>query len=517
MHIFPTCLRNQLFLSLVGYEIGIRGEPSSEELCYSQAADQCAVFIDNSNIFIEGQKYYARFFKMRVSQDPRCRIDIGNLVDLALGGRTLCYGKLYGSEPPALDTVWRKIREKGLDVDVFKKNLKGKEKEVETAFTADAVEYALESHARKHTVVVIAGDRDYCPLVKKLLIKKREWKVNLVAFEDSISSQMRSIKSANFEIVTLESLIQDHVDICCYVEARWRTELWRIPKNTTIILCFKKPLIPVKANARRKTEVNKLLKKCAKEITRIAGVPCCYHLCKSGENTSRWVYIVGCTWVKDEPDRGKIDFFRICRENMYQINKNCYEISELYENFKTMMESDAAEFALELENRFEGLDVEDETAFTDEVILSHIYDDEDSPTMKTESLDHENTESDGNGEVSDDEGFTEVKSLSEPKKSRPKYSTLCWYEFSCDKGKRCDHTHTEEQKDFFKANGDGKGRRGYKSKPCYFYFVKGDCKNGTSKAPNCAYYHSKEEARCYVCKNNGLDYIGHASHDHEEQ
>jgi len=436
-------------------------------------------------------------------------------------GRTLCYGKFYGSEPPALDTVWRKIREKGLDVDVFKRNLKGKEKEVDTAMTADAVKYALKSHARKHTVVLIAGDRDYCPAVRTLLEEKGDWKVSVVAFRNSISSQMRSIEkeSANFEIVPLESLLQDRADRCCYIEAQWRTELWRIPKNRTIVLCFKEPLIPVKASVRQKIEVNKRLKKYAEEITRITGVPCFYHLLQSGPNTHRQLYIIGykLTRVKDEPGVGKIDFFRICRENKYQIDKSCSEISKfLYENFKTMMESDAAEFDLELENRYGGLDVEDETAFTDEVILSHIYDDDDSPTMETESLDQENIESDSNGEVSDDDGFTEVKSLSEPKKSRPKYSTLCRYEFSCDKGKRCDHTHTEEQKDFFKANG-GTGRRGYKSKPCDFYCVKGDCSHGTRKAPNCAYYHSKEEARCYVCKNNGLDYIGHASHDHEGQ
>ena len=342
----------------------------------------------------------------------------------------------------------------------------------------------------------------------------------MVAFEDSISSQMRSIEkeSANFEIVTLQRLLQDRADSCCYIEARWRIELWRIPKNKTIILCFNEPLITVTASVRQNMDISELLKRYAEEITRITGVPCCYHLCKNGPNTHRQLYIIGYTWVKDEPGGGRIDFFRICRENKYQIDKSCSEISELYENFKTMMESDAAELEslLKLENRFGGLDVEDETAFTEEDILSHIYDDVDSPTTEMERLDLENTESDSNGEVSDGEGFTEVKSKFKAKRSRERYSTPCQYEFSCFKGKRCEHRHTKEQKNFFAANG-GKGRRGYKSKPCDFYFVKGDCNHGRRKASNCAYYHSKEEARCYECKNNGLDYIGHASHDHEGQ
>jgi len=91
-----------MFCLLLGSEIQMRGESTLEESDYSGADDECVVFIDNSNIFIEGQKYYARHLNLRVPQDPRCRIDIGNLLDLAVDGKTLCYGKLYGSEPPAM-------------------------------------------------------------------------------------------------------------------------------------------------------------------------------------------------------------------------------------------------------------------------------------------------------------------------------------------------------------------------------------------------------------------------------
>jgi len=487
-----------------------------DESKLEESDDECAVFIDNSNIFIEGQKYYARHLNLRVPQDPRCRIDIGNLLDLAVDGRTLCYEKLYGSEPPAQDKVWRKIREKGLEVEVFKKNFKGKEKEVDTAMTADAVSYALESHARKHTVIIIAGDRDYCPLVNKLLAKKREWTIELVAFQHSISPQMKNIKSENFEIKTLESLLQKPMNQCCFVEARWRMELFRIPKNKTIILFFKEPLISQKANFAERMEVNRLLKQYAEEITQITGKPCCYHLCNWGPNTGRRVYmIIGRNWVKDDSGCGRIDFFRICRENKYRINTRCSEICELYEKYSTMMESEATGDAVELENRFTVLDVEEIAEYSDEDILSQIYDDDDIAVNAFEGLNEANTESDNSYEDSDPEGFTEVKSSSEARKSRQKYSEDCQYEFSCLKGQICEYAHTKDQVNFFKANG-GRGRRGYKSKPCSCFHNKGYCDKGSKKAPNCAYYHSKEEARCYVCKNNDMEYIGHASHDHEE-
>ena len=494
----------------------MNGDVSLAEFDNNGADDECVMFIDDSNIFIEGQKYYARCLRLRVPQDPRCRIDIGKLVNLVLRGRILLHGSLYGSEPPALDSVWRKICERGLNVEVFKKNFKGKEKEVDAAMSIDAIAYALESPARKHTVIIIAGDRDYCPLVRKLLRKKREWKVELVAFQNSISPQMKAIKSANFEIITLESLLREHIDSCCFIEARWRTELYRIPRNRTIILFFRAPLVSVQASIGEKMQVNKLLKQYAEDITQITGIPCCYHLSNWEPNAGRLVYIIGYIWVKDKTGGGRIDFFRICRDKRHQLSTRCSEICQLYEKYSTMMESDTTMDGLKLENRFTGLDVEEVEEFSDDEILSQIYDDDDIAMKAIASLDQEYTESDSSREDSDMEGFTELKSTSEARKSRTKYSTLCQYEFSCYKGQKCDYTHTKEQKSFFKANG-GKGRRGYKSKPCQFFHIKGDCKAGKSKALNCAYYHSKEEARCYVCKNSDLEYIGHASHDHEEQ
>jgi len=283
----------------------MNGETAREE------CDQCVMFIDNSNIFIEGQKYYAsaQCLNLRVPQDPRCRIDIGKLVNLALRGRTLQHGSLYGSEPPALDTMLRKIRDRGLNVEVFKKNFKGKEKEVDPAMSIDAIAYAYESQARKCTVIIIAGDRDYCPLVRMLLKKKREWKVELVAWENSISTQLKAIKRANFEIITLESLLGEHVDSCCFVEARWRTELYPIPRNRTIILSFKEPLISTQASIADKQQVNKRLKQYAEEITEITRIPCCYHLCNWGPNIGRLVCIIAYNWVKDDTGGSRIDFF----------------------------------------------------------------------------------------------------------------------------------------------------------------------------------------------------------------
>ena len=510
--------------------------------CISSGTDDdCAVYIDDSNIFIEGQKYYAIHLNLRVSRDPRFRIDLGKLVEIAVGGRSLCFVKLYGSEPPALDTVWKQMRQKGLEVELYKKNSKGKEKEIDTTMTADALEYVFKSRSLEKTVIIISGDRDYWTLVNKILNTKPEWKVELLAFKNSISRKLRDIKNVNFKVIEFETLLQERTDNGCFIEARWRTELYRLPKNSTIILHFKTPLISQKEADDEKIEVNLLLKQYAEEITKITGVPCWYHLCNWEANAGRWVYIIAYTRVKAEPDDSGIDFFRICRENAYQLNNKCSEICHLYKTYETIMESVDASNELPLQNRFLELKVDDEeeeAEYTDNSPYAwHIYDDHDTPmpAKRSKSKDQENADSDGansgaeaatkgmdqentasGGEDLVEESFTEVKSSSKVRKHRAKYSTFCTYEFSCDKGLRCDYKHTPEQHEFFKATG-GTGRKGYKSKPCT-HFKNGNCMHGQKPTnPKCAYYHSIEEARCYVCKNNNpKEYVGHASHDDEK-
>ena len=388
---------------------------------------------------------------------------------------------------------------------------------MDSSISSDVTEYFCDSHARKCTVIIISGDRDHCPVVRKLLGKKHEWKVEVVAFEKSISRKMKAIKHANFEVITIESLLSEHVDSCCFVEARWRMDLYPIPRNRTIILFFKEPLISTQASIDEKKQVNKLLKQYAKEITKITGIPCCYHLRNREPNVGRLVYIIGCNCVGK--DGSKIDFFRICcREKRHELNEKCFEICEQYEKFSTMMESDTPTNDIELGNRFAALEVEVEE-LPDNEILSHIYDDDDIATIKAiESREQENKDTERSSiseEDSDTEGFTEVKSSSEARKVWRKYSAYCQFGFKCTDGRKCAYTHTEEQKVFFEAH-RGVGCTGYKSKPCGFY-INGYCWHGGSKTVKCAYYHSKEEARCYVCEKIDLEFIGHASHDHEVQ
>lgn len=82
-----------------------------------QETNGVAVFFDNSNLFWEGQKASQRRLLLR-TQDVRFRIDMGALAELAIANRPVFVKRLYGSEPPALDSVWQSFRGDNIRVKV---------------------------------------------------------------------------------------------------------------------------------------------------------------------------------------------------------------------------------------------------------------------------------------------------------------------------------------------------------------------------------------------------------------
>lgn len=82
------------------------------------------VYIDNSNVFIQTQKYSAKKKKfLQGILDLNCRVDVGKLVVEATNNRNAIVKKLYGSTPPPSDSVWKAIRKKEIEVKIENYNL----------------------------------------------------------------------------------------------------------------------------------------------------------------------------------------------------------------------------------------------------------------------------------------------------------------------------------------------------------------------------------------------------------
>jgi hypothetical protein len=76
------------------------------------------LYLDNSNVFIEGQRVYAARQSpgkaLSRNLDKQYRLDFGKLIEITCGYNS-DLGKLmfYGSEPPPTDSVWRVARQHG--------------------------------------------------------------------------------------------------------------------------------------------------------------------------------------------------------------------------------------------------------------------------------------------------------------------------------------------------------------------------------------------------------------------
>jgi len=158
----------------------------------------CFVFVDDSNLWIAGQKAHAQKLQ-DANKDPRCRIDLGRLLQLVVGKRIVIQAYLYGSRPPPNDTVWTAATQKNFMVEIFERAggvVQGREKEVDHAMTGKIVYWAtrltydqvLREHIDDTSVafVVVTGDRDMNSAVSAAL--DQHIRVELWSWKDSLAT-----------------------------------------------------------------------------------------------------------------------------------------------------------------------------------------------------------------------------------------------------------------------------------------------------------------------------------------
>jgi len=159
------------------------------------------VYVDNSNVWIEGQRVKAVRSGLATSHyDAQQRhilapwhYDFGKLYDLACPpearvGRSI----LFGSRPPANDSLWQKARDNGFDVEVFDRNASNKEKQVDISLSTTMMEDSFQfmQRDRRDVAVLVAGDGDFVPTVRSL--QRRGLGVRVVFWRHGVSSELRA-------------------------------------------------------------------------------------------------------------------------------------------------------------------------------------------------------------------------------------------------------------------------------------------------------------------------------------
>ena len=161
-------------------------------------------FVDNSNVLIEGRRFSEMNRKGRNKlsnlKDNDYEIDWGKFLYVLKMKDTRGLAEvpiLYGSRPPAEDSVWNRIRDDGFDVKVFDRNIRNKEKGVDMEMGMDIAERIHTTDDKPRIMVVAAGDADYIPAVERA--KSKGWPVE-VWFWSNAAGELKKAASRFFPL-----------------------------------------------------------------------------------------------------------------------------------------------------------------------------------------------------------------------------------------------------------------------------------------------------------------------------
>jgi uncharacterized LabA/DUF88 family protein len=139
------------------------------------------VYVDNSNVFIEGQRLSAvtKGIAMNIYDamnnkilDPSYRLDFGKLHSFVAGDNPseIRRAMLFGSRPPQNDSLWNIAESAGFELIIEDRNVQNKEKRIDTGIVAAMVKDAYtQVDKTKDTITLAAGDGDYVPPVYLLV------------------------------------------------------------------------------------------------------------------------------------------------------------------------------------------------------------------------------------------------------------------------------------------------------------------------------------------------------------
>ncbi|MFB4302210.1 NYN domain-containing protein [Actinomadura sp. NTSP31] len=157
-------------------------------------------YVDNSNVWIEGQRIQA--VHRGLARDPYDAMarkisapwayDFGRLYEIMCPlGSNIGRSLLVGSRPPPNDSVWDRARNEGFEVDIFDRNASNKEKQVDSHIVTTMMEdsFIHMNPERADVAVLAAGDGDYLPTVRSL--QKRHLKVRVVFWKHATSRELR--------------------------------------------------------------------------------------------------------------------------------------------------------------------------------------------------------------------------------------------------------------------------------------------------------------------------------------
>ena len=410
------------------------------------------VFVDDSNIWIAAKQLASRVKHLKTSEDHRVRIDIGKLTTVVAAGRPVAQGFLYGSEPPPVDTVWEKIRSQHFEVNTYPKSqITRKEKQVDAQLVADITERAIITpEFERTTIIVISGDADVLPAVKKVLKYKR-WNVEVYMWQHAMSSELKKLPSSNDRVKVL--FLDDHLSKVTFTNMKFDV------KNLESLLVHVRSsglvLTIAKGSFRNRVPTTQW----CLQLESITQLPFQYYWFEEKEELTNDLVVV----FKEENAASS------------------FELAHILE----LLESHSLPHVLHVQTFLHYIHAKKQYAI--DAVGCYSYDDVISdPENHSPSVSRKTEES---WEIVRHQSKLPYRS------KKQKYSTPCPYKRNCKYGMSCNYKHTDDEKKFFHQN-MGKGNPLRKVRLCN----NPKCKK---KAEDCSYAHGNEDAWCLICVAQG--------------
>ena len=199
------------------------------------------IFIDNSNLWIQGQRTYAKRAGMSVMSDPTWRFDAGRLKTILIENSGFRDEEntpneevyLYGSIPPPVDTVWDKIKSQKIEVQVFQRSsITNREKLVDSTIVAESVERACIAQAQgtSGTFVLVSGDADMLAAVR--VIAGKGFDVHVWSWKNALSS----VYSTERQSVAKVHELDKYLDVIGFSETKFNLKRSLIDPNSMVVL-----------------------------------------------------------------------------------------------------------------------------------------------------------------------------------------------------------------------------------------------------------------------------------------
>ena len=435
---------------------------------------ECYVFVDHSNLWIEGKK--AQSVK-DIDHDPRYRVDLGKFLSLIIRDRHLSRAFLYGSDPPPNDSVWKAAKEKNFDVKVFQRSGSGKEKELDVAMTHEITKtlYKDLKDGVNVTFITVTGDRDFRIPIEDVL--DNSIPVELWSWEKAMARVYKQLANSHplFQANILDS-IQDKFSYTSYMST---TPNKRIDPACAIVF-------------RGLPNNKKFRDNLANTIGRLMRL--FYFTCVSCKEEWKCDFIV--EFPKTKPD---------IVLNMIKKMKLSHEPCS-YPEYTSNLQGESPQFECIYQFEASMGELDDDEVFLNAVESSIGSDTEEFSSFVAECTDTKSKKTPDTSEVTEDDEedqeqvgdnwITYAQSSKRKNRLMKLHETPCPWKEHCEEASKCPYMHSEYEKKVFRLYPNTRFRY-WKIKRC-------TKRHGPTETWEfCCFAHEAKDSWCLSCKMYG--------------